>query len=26
LVEDARDRLIQWLAQPHHGGESHDQS
>lgn len=26
LVEDARDRLIQWLAQPHQEGESHDKS
>ena len=26
LVEDARDRLIQWLAQPHQEGENHDQS
>lgn len=26
LVEDARDRLIQWLAHPRQEGESHDQS
>ena len=26
LVEDARDRLIQWLAQSHHEGENHDKS
>jgi len=26
LVEDARDRLIQWLGQPHPEGESHDKS
>lgn len=26
LVEDARDRLIQWLVQPYQEGESHDKS
>lgn len=26
LVEDARDRLIQWLAQPYQEGETYDQS